>query len=546
VIAELTGFLGCALKGDPRFYAKEVGVNSENQRPGTEGDFRPWRVPLAVTPAAVIPSDRLTLYRMGRDSPTPPNFWLSWTTEVHVIRAFDALDPFERTYFTGAIGGPQWAANNISLASTPYPGTTRLLAVPQPTVAPTVTLVTDGPSGESRRLYYCYTWVNDIGWESAPSPPTLAPLAKPGAVLNLSTTESPPAGNYGINRIRWYRTQTTSTQGEAEFFFLREYAVGSSGNQDDARDLGADVLPTEFATLRLPLPADAKWLTYCWNEFAASIVGKTVRFCEPGLVYAWPLGNEYTLDNTPIALCSFAQRLLVLTSGGAELFTGDAPERLDQKPIALAPCVSSRSVVTADYWCAWAAADGLWLYSADGSTRNLTANIMDRNQWQALSPATMHCHRLDLGENMTLIVGFYNDGASKGFVLNPANDRGIYFLSQGYSAAYWDKLLRRLFVLAGADDLREWDAGASFMTAKFRSKVYRQQAHTEAQWLELLATGDVTARVFTSKTDAPSSFQTDMNAAVQTGVTRLPDGTGGRDFQVELETQAQVQGAVIE
>ena len=480
---------------------------------------------------------------MGRDTPSLAQFWLSWSTHVNVSRGFEREDPTERTYFTGAIGGPQWTNNLTGLSSQPYPSATRLLAVPQPTVAPTVALDTDGPSGEPRRLNYCYTWVNDIGWESAPSPPTLAPLARPGATLDLSTTESPPAGNYGITSIRWYRTQTTDAEGSAEFFFIREYAVGSSGNEDDARALGTSILPTELTTMRLALPATATWLTDCWNEFAAVLVGRTVRFCEQGLIYAYPLENEYPLHDTPIAQAYIKGRLLVLTTGGAELFVGDGPGALQQLPLPLAACVSQRSVVAADYWCAWAAADGLWQYNTDGSVRNLVAEIMTPEQWQALVPSTMHCHYLDLGSK-PLIIGFYNDGASKGFVVDPANPKGMYFLSQGYTAAYWDELQRRLFVLDGAS-LKLWDAGAPFMTATWLSKINRQQAHTEAEWLELLCDADVTARVLTDDT-AGGGMVEQMNRVCSTGMNRVPDGTTGREFQIELITQAPIKAAALE
>lgn len=550
MIAQLLGWLGCNLKSEPHLLPPEVGVMSMNQRPGEEGDFRPWREPLAVTPAPVIPSLRLTLYRMGRDLANAFQFWLSWTTEVHVSRGFETTDPTERTYFTGAAGGPQWTDNSFGLGSAPYPGATRLLAVPQPTVAPTVGLVTDGPDGEPRRLYYCYTWVNDIGWESAPSPPTLAPLAKPGAILSLSTTETVPAGNYGVNRIRWYRTQTTDATGGAEFFFIREYAISASGMQDDARALGVDVLPTDAATLRLALPANAKFLTNCSDEVACALVNRTIRYCEPTLIYAWPLAYEYTLFNTPVGVASFAGRELVLTTGGAELMVGDDAASKQKRKLDFPVCVSSRSIVTLDYACAWAAADGLWHYSSDGNIRNLVGNILTEKQWAALVPATMHCYRLELGSRL-LIIGFYNDGASKGFVIDPQNDKGIYFLSAGYTTAYWDALLRKLFVLNGSS-LQMWDAGAAFMTATFRSKVHRQQAHVEGEWLELLSVGNVTSRVFTAPTENhvdPSQepvLTEQMNRVCTTGQNRLPDGAEGRDWQLEISTQGRVVAATLE
>jgi hypothetical protein len=533
-LAELTSFLGANTRIEPRFLQPGIGVSSVNQKPSESGDFRPWRNPLTIA-GPVVPAGRQTLYRMGRDTPSPTNFWLSWTTVVHAIRGFETNDTTERTYFTGS-GTPKWTDNILALASAPYPAGTRELSVPQPTVAPSAVLNVDGPSGEPRRLYYCFTWVNDIGWESAPSPPVLAPLAMPGAIIDLITSESVPAGNYGVTKIRWYRTQTVNALGDAEFFFLREYAIGLTGMQDDGRELGTDVLPTAANTLRLPLPSTAKGLTYCWNQFAAALVGKTVRFCEPTLMYAWPLGNEYEVGDTPIALAAFAQRLLVLTSHGGELFTGTDPEGMDQKPVAIAPIVSARSLVVGESFCIWAAADGLWYWGLDGY-RNLVGECLKPEQWAALVPSTIHGHYFEIG-NRPVYIGFYNDGALKGFVVDPTNPGGIYFLSAGYTAAYWDKLQRKLFVLDGAT-LKQFDGDASFMTASFKGKINRQIAETEAEWLELLAHGMTTVKLWVDGANV-------YDHEIAKGEHRTHDGTEGREFQLEIASNMPVQGIVVE
>ena len=204
-LATLASFNGANTKIHKRYLPDGVGVACVNQKISEEGDFRPWRVPLAIA-GPVVPAGRLTIYRMGRSTPNAANFWLSWPTVVHVIRGFDTSDPTERTYFTGS-GAPSFTDNILALAGIPYPTASRLMAVPQPTLPPSVTLNVDGPIGDPRQLYYVFTWVNDIGWESAPSPPFLAPAAKPGAILNLAISESVPAGAYSVNRVRWYRQQ---------------------------------------------------------------------------------------------------------------------------------------------------------------------------------------------------------------------------------------------------------------------------------------------------------------------------------------------------
>lgn len=529
-LAELSGFLGANLKEEKEFLPVGVGVSSLNQKPTGGGVLRPWREPLAISTAA-IGAGRKTIYRMGRSSPTADAAWLSWTTVVHCARLFDSSDTTERTAFTGS-GGPKWTNNIIALTAAPYPNATRDLAVPQPTIAPTVTLNTDGSTGDARRLYYVFTWVNELGWESAPSPPFLAPAAKPGAILDLSTTEAVPSGNYGVTSLRWYRTQVVAGTADAEFLFIRQYALGASGMQDDARELG-EKLATETW---LPLATDASWLTTCWNSFAAALVGNAVRFCEPNYLYAWPLEYEYVLAAKPIAQAAFAQRLLVFTEAGAEVFTGIDPSALDQKPMALALIASQRSLVVGETWCAWAARDGLWYYGVDGY-RCLTADCLKPEQWAALQPTTIAGYFCQEGAR-PLYVGFYNDGTLKGFVIDLTNPSGIYFLSTGYAAGYWDPLLRALFVLDGST-IKQWDAGAAFMTATYRSKTYRQPAITEGEWLELLADGASQVKVIVDGV-------TKLNRSVASGEYRLPDGTAGREWELEVSTTTGVQGVIVE
>lgn len=530
-LVELTGFLGSNLRVHKRFLPPGVGVLSLNQKPSEEGDFRPWRNPLTIATAA-IGEGRKTVYRMGRDAPTPDAAWLSWTTVVHCARFFDADDPSERTAFTGS-GGPKWTNTTIGLTAAPYPNATRDLAVPQPTTAPTVTMDTDGSTGDARALYYVFTWVNDIGWESAPSPPFLAPAAKPGAILDLETAETVPAGNYGVNRLRWYRTQTVAGSVDAEYLFLREYAYGASGMQDDARELG-EVLTSETW---LPLAADATWLTTCWNQFASALVGKSVRFCVPNYIYAWPIEHEYLLAAKPLAQAAFAQRLLVLTEAGGELFTGPDPGGMDQKPMSLAIIVSQRSLVVGESWCIWAAKDGLWYYGVDGY-RCLTAACLKQSDWVAMVPSTIAGYFCAIGDR-PLYVGFYNDGALKGFVIDLTNPGGIYFLATGYASGFWDPLLRALFVLDGST-IKQWDAGASFMTATFRSGVSRKAEHIEGEWVEVLADGGgCQVKVIVDGV-------TKLDAALGTGQRRLPDGTGGREWQLEISSATNVQGVLAE
>ncbi|WP_230685400.1 hypothetical protein, partial [Streptococcus pneumoniae] len=85
------------------------------------------------------------------------------------------------TYYTGD-GTPKWTDNSIGLTGgPPYPQASRELAVPAPTTAPAIALTTDGTGTDATR-YYVETFVNDLGWESAPSPISTGLVCKPGAI----------------------------------------------------------------------------------------------------------------------------------------------------------------------------------------------------------------------------------------------------------------------------------------------------------------------------------------------------------------------------
>jgi hypothetical protein len=367
--------------------------------------------------------------------------------------------------------------------------------------------------------------------------------AKPGAILDLTINETVPAGNFGINRVRWYRTNVIASTDAAEYFFIREYASGASGMQDDARALG-DRLATETW---ISLSDAARWIVYCWNQFCAVIDGPEVCFSVRDTIYAYPLSQRYATGDRPIALAVFAGLLLAFTTTGAEVFTGQDPDGLDQKPVALPVLISQRSVATGDYFVIWAASDGLWRYSTDGGLVNLIANIMEPEHWTALVPSTIAGYLLML-DDRPCYVGFYNDGALKGFVIDLSNPNGIFWLDKGYTSAYWDPLLRKLFVLDGAI-LKQWDAGPTFMTALHKSRVYRQQEQAEPEWIELLASGQVATKVWTDKEGATSDstpLELRLNRSLTRGVRNLPDNCVGRDWQVEVSTAESVQGLSID
>lgn len=532
-----TGFAGENRALHPKLLPDAVGTLSRNAKPG-RGDLRPWKTPVQV---ATVPSGRQTIYRMGRDVASDSTYWLSWTGTVHAVRGFDAADTTERTYYTG--DGVPKVTDNLSLDGVDpqdNPGSNwRPMGLPAPAAACTLT-ATGGSATTTEVYYYVYTYVNDWGWESAPSPVSAMLTRKPDATTTITGFSAVPTGNYNVNRIRIYRTQT-GTSGTTEFFFLREVTYGTTSTTDDNRDLG-EVLPT---TTWLPAPGlpigngatepTLSNLTSLWNGMLAGISGNSVRFCEAYVPYAWPVAYDVVPpDSKPVGLGVFGQSLLVLTTGRPLLVAGSGPDSMDQQPLEMPQgCAAPKSIVSMGTGVAWSSEDGLCWYGSGGA-RILTAGLMTREDWQALVPSSI------IGKMYEgLYFGSYDDGSGrKGFLIDPSNPQGIYFLDTGYSTMHFDELKDQLYVLDGTS-VKKWDAGTA-MTYKTVSKVFRAPKPLNFAAAEVVAD----AYPVTFKLYADGVLKHTQSVASRDPF-RLPSGFMALDWQMELEGTAAVQGCAL-
>lgn len=520
------GFAGENRALHPKLLPDNLGTLSRNQKPG-RGDLRPWKVPLSVS---AVSAGAKTIYRMGRDVASDANYWLTWPTVVHAVRGFDVSDSTERTYYTGD-GAPKVTSNTMALASAPYPTTSRPMGMPAPTAAPSVSTNSGSWTGATQTYFYVYTYVNDWGWESAPSPVSAQQNRPADATAAISGFAAMPAGNFELAAVRVYRTQTGSSG--TEFFFLREIAVSgatvaSASTTDDNWKLG-EVMPS---TTWITPPDDLSFLTGLWNGMMAAISGTAVRFCEAYTFYAWPIAYDVVPpDSKPVGLGVVGQQLVVLTTGRPLIVTGSNPDSMDQMPLEFAQaCVSPRSIVSMGNGVVWASDDGLCWYGSGGPSV-LTAGVMMREDWQALKPSSI------IGKMYEgLYFGSYDDGSGrKGFVLNPAEPKGIYFLDAGYEAMHFDELQDQLYVLDGTS-VKRWDAGASLMTVKAKSKCFSFLAPTN------LAVAVVVADAY------PVTFKLHVDGVLKYTKTvtsrkpfRLPSGFLASDWQPEVESAGPIQ-----
>ena len=403
--------------------------------------------------------------------------------------------------------------------------------------------------------YYAYTYVNDFGWESAPSPVSTENTRYADMTATLSAFAAPPSGNYNIETIRIYKSQTGTDT--TNFFFLREISVGTSSTEDDNRDLG-EVLET---TNWLPAPGceigagitspeeDLLSLVPMWNGMMAGISGNAVRVCEPYAPYAWPKAYEVIPpDGSPVGMGVWGQNLLILTTSRPVLVNGSGPDGLDQQKIEMPQgCVAPRSIVSMGAGVAWASEDGLCWYG-NGGPRILTAGIMLREDWQALSPSSIIGCMYE-----GLYFGSYLEGGPRGtrrgFFIDPNNPQGIFFMEKGYQGMYFDELRDHLYVLDGtsilkwdaAPDTGEWSPGGDrFMTYRVKSKMFKQPIPHNFAAAEVIASEyPVTFRLHA---DGVQVFE---KTVASRDPFWMPAGYRAMDYQIELEGTAPVQGVAI-
>lgn len=454
-------FLGAKLAGSPRLLPDGMATVSLNHR-ADQGDLRPWNAPLDV---ATAPAGTKTIHMLARDAKTDSINWFVWNSVVNAIRGFRAEDSTKRTYYTGA-GTPKVTDNVLGMAGAPYPTTYRDLGVPKPLTAPVLTQTTAG-TGDDEERFYAYAYVTD--WDEVGMPQIAGPITcKPGAVIDITGMSLPPSGvgeNRGINRIRVWRTVTGNTS--SEFYFLRDITP-ATGTADDARTPGSDVMDSSLYAMP---PSDLRDLRALWNGMAAGITGNSVRYSEINKLHAWPAKYETLCPDTPVALAVWEKNLLITTVGRPRLVSGSSPEAMDDVPVEfIAGNVARQGTVSFGHGACWPTENGLAYVGSLRKPSLLTDGLLTPEQWKAMNPETIIA-----SQYRGWYIGFYLDGGTyKGFMIDPAApERGVFFLSTGYSAVFYDPLGESLYVLGTDNAIKRWNGGAAKLTTTYRSKVFR-------------------------------------------------------------------------
>lgn len=402
-----------------------------------------------------------SLHRFG-----DTGLWFEWDSDVDAAEGPLPSDTETTTYFTGDGEPAMTYAGIATVGSEPFPSNKYRLGIPAPdtpmAVAKSGAPDPDDDSADSRA--YVFTYVSDRGEEGPPSPASNLIDIYDGEQVDLSDIPTAPSGNYNITHKRIYRTSSAS--GDTEFLFVDEIDVANDTYTDTvAGDELGEVLPSyEW----YQPPEDMKGLVACENGVLAGFTGKELCLSEAYLPHAWPPEYRLTMDQPITGLVAVRGGLVVATQGQPVIVSFTNPAGASQAEIENPrACVSKRSMVDMGDFALYATADGLVAVDSGGNAPLVTAEVIDRYEWQRMNPETIHAYRLD-----SWYIGFYEgqDG-NAGFAIN-ANGEGFVELDFYADAGYTDPNDGGLYLVLDGDIVRWDDDDTNVLDYLWRSGTY--------------------------------------------------------------------------
>lgn len=344
---------------------------------------------------------------------------------------------------------------------------------------------------------YVYTFVNDLGEQSPPGPPSVTVLRPDGVKVTVTTPTTLPPGLdpdyslYGILTKRLYRAVTGASG--TIFVLLTELPLAQAAFEDTLDDSAiADNDVLESDEWDLP-PDDLQGILALPNGIMCGFWRNLLCFSAAGRPHAWPVRYRLPTDTDIVAIANIDNTVVIGTKSFVYTATGNDPASYSMsKPGDAQACVAKRSMVfMPDQGVVYASPDG-WMVCAGsaGQVRNATEGIFTQRQWKALNPASI------ISAVHDGVLFFFCDpvGAAvpTGYALDTrSSGAGLVRLSCHAIATHVDPLTDALYLVLDrndeptdadlplastavvADDRKifAFDAGASDMVYRWRGKL---------------------------------------------------------------------------
>lgn len=395
------------------------------------------------------------------------------------------------------------------------------------------------PAGVQRLIEarsYIYTYVNDWGEESAPSPACAVIELDQNDTVTVEIGAVPTGRN--ITHWRLYRANSSSTS--AAFQLVpnpdddQGFPVASLSVLDDT--LAADLQePCPSLTWEEP-PSDLRGLVAMGNGIMVGYTGNTVCPCEPYKPYAFPPDYQKTTSHPIVGLCAVDQILVVGTQGAPKILAGSDSASLSEiRHNSGQACVSARSMVATPIGVIYASPDGLVAVNSSG-VRLITGpegfNLFTREDWQEFGPSGIFAT-----EHEGCYI-FHSTAKGKCYSLDLQSGRLLEIAATG-SAFYRDQLTDTLYLAQGTT-IKALFTDAARMTATWRSKLMELPATTYFAWLQ--ANADYASPVTVKLYRAGALFHTATLTSAEP--VRLPPGRH-TDWEVEVTGTQRVRTVTV-
>lgn len=315
----------------------------------------------------------------------PPSYlgdstWLEFNdADTDIVRGPLVQDSYKRFYFCSPTTGPMFN----TLARLIAGDASYKLGVPAPAAAPGGSVSGGAAPVETRA--YVYTYINQYGEESGPSPPALI-AGNISGTWNITGIADPAGGAFtgyaNFTSKKLYRT-VTGTSGATTYYFVANIAAATTTYADSATNTAiAGNLMLETANGALP-PATLKGIVLMPNGFLIGWDGSDIYFSEPYKLHLWPAEYIVSTEFPIVGMGVFGQTCAVLTQGYPATISGVIPATTSlTKSTVFEPCLSRGGIVSTPDGVLYPSPNGLVAISS-GGINVVTQQLITREQWRS-------------------------------------------------------------------------------------------------------------------------------------------------------------------
>jgi hypothetical protein len=297
---------------------------------------------------------------------------------------------------------------------------------------------------------YVYTFVNDLGEESAPSLPSATVLRPDGVSVTVTTPTGEPtgvSGDYFITTKRIYRAATGST-GTA-YRFVAEIPLSQADYVDTLHDteLG-EVLQSDIWALP---PTDLQGILALPNGVMVGFRRNQLCFSAQNQPHAWPVEYRLNTDTDIVGIGNIDTTVVIGTKSFVYVASGNDPANYSMSKFEVPHAASSKlsfAYITG-LGVVFSGPQGLMVVAGVGQLRNLTENVFTLRQWQSLNPASI----FSVAHNDIYFM-FWESGSTRGcFAVDLRKDGfGIVEMAFHASAAYVDPIEDKMYLVLDYDN----------------------------------------------------------------------------------------------